>query len=205
MKILLHTCCGPCSIYPLAQLRRQGHQVFGYFHNPNIHPFREFKRRLAAMREFADRQKLDMIYDDDYGLRGYLRQVVNREEERCRICYAMRLAEVARLAAAEGYEAFSTTLLYSRYQNHGEIRRQGDELAARHNLTFYYEDFRSGWQEGIDQAIAMGLYRQPYCGCIYSEQERYDKKMRKKKSGISVTENQKAAAETGEGQESGTE
>lgn len=200
MKILLHTCCGPCSIYPLAQLRRQGHQVSGYFHNPNIHPFREFKKRLAAMREFADRQKLAMVYDGDYGLREYLRRVVNREEERCRICYAMRLAEVARLAEAEGYEAFSTTLLYSRYQNHGEIRRQGEELAAKHNLTFYYEDFRVGWQEGIDQAIAMGLYRQPYCGCIYSEQERYDKKMRKKKRGIPVTNRRQVVGDSEEGQ-----
>ncbi len=179
MKILLHTCCGPCAIYPLSRLRAQGHQVSGYFYNPNIHPFREFKKRLAALRIFADREGFEVVYDSNYGLREYLRKVVHREQERCRICYDMRLGEVARLAAEQGFEAFSTTLLYSRYQQHGEIRSQGEELAVRHGLVFHYEDFRQGWQEGIDRSIALELYRQPYCGCIYSEQERYDKKMRK--------------------------
>ena len=180
MKILLHTCCGPCSIYPLSRLREEGHQVTGFFYNPNIHPFREFKKRLASMRLLADQEDFEVIYDSNYGLKEYLRHVVFKEQERCRICYGMRLAEVARVAAAQGFEAFSTTLLYSRYQQHGEIRRQGEELAASHGLIFYYEDFRKGWQEGIDRSLAMDLYRQPYCGCIYSEQERYDKKMARK-------------------------
>lgn len=180
MKILLHTCCGPCSIYPLSRLREEGHQVTGFFYNPNIHPFREFKKRLAAMRLLAEREDLPVVYDSRYGLQEYLRQVVFKEEERCRICYAMRLSQVARAAAEQGFEAFSTTLLYSRYQQHGEICRQAEELAASHGLIFYYEDFRQGWQEGIDRSLAMDLYRQPYCGCIYSEQERYDKKMARK-------------------------
>ncbi|MEN8256869.1 MAG: epoxyqueuosine reductase QueH [Thermodesulfobacteriota bacterium] len=182
MKILLHTCCGPCSIYPLSQLRAQGHQVTGYFYNPNIHPFREFKKRLAAMRLFAAKEGLEVIYDVNYGLTEYLRQVVYNEKERCRICYGMRLAEVASLAAEKGFEAFTTSLLYSRYQQHAEIRKQSEDLAAKHGLVFLYEDFRQGWQEGIDASLAMDLYRQPYCGCIYSEQERYDKKMRKEKA-----------------------
>ncbi|MDA3785751.1 MAG: epoxyqueuosine reductase QueH, partial [Deltaproteobacteria bacterium] len=90
MKILLHTCCGPCAIYPLSRLREEGHQVTGFFYNPNIHPFREFKKRLAAMRLLAEREDLPVIYDSKYGLQEYLRQVVFKEEERCRICYAMR-------------------------------------------------------------------------------------------------------------------
>lgn len=182
MRILLHTCCGPCTIYPLARLRQQGHQVTGYFYNPNIHPFQEFTRRLAALRELATAAEFDVLYEERYGLQDFLRQVVFKEQERCGICYAMRLGEVARLAVAQGFDAFSTTLLYSRYQQHGEIRRQGEELAQRLGLIFHYEDFREGWQEGIDRSLAMGLYRQPYCGCIYSEQERYDKKMKKKKA-----------------------
>jgi hypothetical protein len=180
MKILLHTCCGPCTIYPLSRLRSQGHQVTGYFYNPNIHPFQEFTKRLAALRALATEEGFDVLYEERYGLQEYLRQVVFKERERCGICYAMRLAEVARLAVAQGFDAFSTTLLYSRYQQHDEIRRQGEELAHRLGLVFQYEDFREGWQEGIDRSRAMGLYRQPYCGCIYSEQERYDKKMKKK-------------------------
>ena len=134
------------------------------------------------MRLFADKEGLEVIYDDKYGLTEYLRQVVYNEKERCRICYKMRLAQVADLAAERGFEAFTTSLLYSRYQQHAEIRRQGEELAAKHGLVFLYEDFREGWQKGIDRSIAMDLYRQPYCGCIYSEQERYDKKMHKQKA-----------------------
>jgi hypothetical protein len=180
MKILLHTCCGPCSIYPLSRLREQGHHVSGYFYNPNIHPFQEFKKRLASMRVLAAKEDFAVTYDSTYGLKEYLRQVVYKEQERCGICYGLRLSEVARLAAEQGFDAFSSTLLYSRYQQHGEIRSQGEALAAQHGLVFFYEDFRQGWQEGIDRSLAMGLYRQPYCGCIYSEQERYDKKMGRK-------------------------
>ncbi len=182
MKVLVHTCCGPCSIYPVSRLREQGHQITGFFYNPNIHPFREFKKRLAAMRLFADKEGVEVIYEDKYGLTEYLRQVVYNEKERCRICYEMRLAKVAALAAEKGFEAFTTSLLYSRYQQHAEICRQGEALAAKHGLVFLYEDYREGWQEGIDRSIAMDLYRQPYCGCIYSEQERYDKKMHKQKA-----------------------
>ncbi len=82
-----------------------------------------------------------------------------------------------------GADGYSTTLLYSRYQNHQLIREKGEELAQKYGIDFYYEDFRQGWQKGIDGAIAMDIYRQPYCGCIYSEQERYDKKLRRRLRG----------------------
>jgi predicted adenine nucleotide alpha hydrolase (AANH) superfamily ATPase len=94
----------------------------------------------------------------------------------------MRLEQAARFAAANHYEAFSSTLLYSRYQNHALLRETGEKLAQRHGIAFYYEDFRRGWQEGISRSKELGLYRQPYCGCIYSEQERYDKAMRKRRN-----------------------
>ena len=77
-------------------------------------------------------------------------------------------------------DAFSTTLLYSRYQNHDLICSQSERLAEKYGVPFYYQDFRKGWQEGIDRSIEMGLYRQPYCGCIYSEQERYDNRWKKR-------------------------
>ena len=119
-------------------------------------------------------------YERQYGLRDYLRQVVFHEENRCRYCYAMRLRPTAERAMAIGADAFSSTLLYSRYQNHSLLRQQGEALAMELGIPFYYDDFRGGWQEGIDRSIEMGLYRQPYCGCIYSEQERYDKKWKKR-------------------------
>ncbi len=180
MQILLHVCCGPCTVYPLRRLREAGHEVTGYFHNPNIHPFREFKRRISALTEFASQVSFTVEIDRNYGLTEYLRRVVFHEDERCAICYDMRLERAAQQAKTVGAQAFSTTLLYSRYQRHDLIRRQGEELAEKYGIEFHYEDFRRGWQEGIDGAISMNLYRQPYCGCIYSEQERYDKKLRKR-------------------------
>ena len=180
MKILLHVCCGPCAVYPLKVLRDQGHSVEGYFYNPNIHPFREFKKRISALEEMAGKEKFQVNIDDNYGLTEYLRKVVFNETSRCSICYDMRLEQTAERARTEGVDAFSTTLLYSRYQNHDLIREKGEILARKYGVAFCYEDFRKGWQEGIDRSKSMGLYRQPYCGCIYSEQERYDRKLRKK-------------------------
>ncbi len=181
MKILMHLCCGPCTAYPLAVLRDQGHDVSGYFYNPNIHPFREFARRLAALKELAAGTGLGVAYVEEYGLTEYLRQVVHHEEKRCLLCYEMRLTAAARHARETGADAFTSSLLYSKYQQHALIRSAGERLAAEYGVAFYYQDFRIGWQQGIDMAVAMGLYRQPYCGCIYSERERYDPKLKKKR------------------------
>ncbi|MCI5222986.1 MAG: hypothetical protein D3924_10000 [Candidatus Electrothrix sp. AR4] len=180
MKILLHVCCGPCTVYPLEVLRQQGHEINGYFYNPNIHPYREFKRRVNALVELAEQKDFKVTIDRDYGLKEYLRKVVFHEKMRCSICYDMRLQAAAERAANEGFEAFTTTLLYSKYQNHNLMKKKGEALAKKYDIKFHYHDFREGWQQGIDESIAMNLYRQPYCGCIYSEQERYDKKFRRK-------------------------
>ena len=182
MKILLHVCCGPCTVYPLAFLRQQGHEVTGWFHNPNIHPYREFRQRIAALEDFARQTDFQVEIDHSYGLRDFLRRIVFHEElsSRCGLCYNMRLLPTAERAAAQGFDAFTSTLLYSKYQNHSLLRSKGHSLAAQFGCRFFYHDFREGWQQGIDESIAMNLYRQPYCGCIYSEQERYDKKMRGK-------------------------
>ena len=185
MSILLHICCGPCAIYPLEVLKEEGIKVQGYFYNPNIHPYREFYKRLEAAEQLASRVGLQLECNREYGLREYLRQVVFKEESRCGLCYDMRLLAVVEQAKKTGADAFSTTLLYSRYQNHELIRHKAEQLAAEHKIPFYYLDFRKGWQQGIDMSRAMGLYRQSYCGCIYSEQERYDRRFRKKKSGNS--------------------
>lgn len=179
MRILLHVCCGPCAIFPLRRLREQGHEVRGLFYNPNIHPFQEFRRRLDAVRQFARSTGCAVEIDDRYGLQDYLRQVVFHEQERCARCYEMRLVRTVEKAAADGFDGFTTTLLYSKYQNHRLLRERCEQLAEAHGVSFLYEDFRLGWQQGIDESISMGLYRQPYCGCIYSEQERYDKRMRR--------------------------
>jgi len=171
--ILLHTCCGPCTIYPLRTLRAQSWEVHGYFYNPNIHPFQEFERRLDTLRQLAVQQDLPLIVRSDYPLQEFLRKIVYREQDRCLICYSIRLEAVARLAKKSKFDAFTTTLLYSKRQNHDLIRAVARDAAQRYGVAFHYEDFRSGWKEGQEVARELGLYRQQYCGCIFSEKERF--------------------------------
>ena len=176
MKILLHLCCANCAIYPVKVLRARGEELTGYFFNHNIHPYREFRRRLETAQQYAAAVALPLLINDDYALDVFLARVAAAPQQRCTYCYTSRLEATARCAAAQGFTAFTTTLLYSRYQQHDLIRASGEALGQRYGLTFLYEDFRAGWQEGIDVSKGMGLYRQPYCGCIYSERDRYDRK-----------------------------
>ena len=173
MNILLHICCANCAIYPVDMLRRQQHEVTGFFYNHNIHPYQEFRKRLETTRDYADRVELPLVVHDDYRLDEFLAQVAQKPDERCHYCYQSRLREAAEQAHTIGADAFTTTLLYSRYQQHNAIIDYGQQLAAEFQLTFFYEDFRRGWNEGIKISKQMGLYRQQYCGCIYSERDRY--------------------------------
>ncbi|MBI4794615.1 MAG: epoxyqueuosine reductase QueH [Deltaproteobacteria bacterium] len=138
-----------------------------------LRPYQEFARRAAALEEYAASQNLPVIWDRAYDLERFLRQVVFREAERCRFCYHLRLSAAARTARGGNFDAFTTTLLYSKYQKHELIREIGEQVARETGLAFYYEDFRQGWQTGQTQSKELGLYRQQYCGCIYSERERY--------------------------------
>ncbi len=173
MKVLLHLCCGPCALYPLAVLRGEGMEVEGLFANHNIHPYQEFARRRDGAREMARLEGLALTVRDDYRLEEFLTNVAADPAARCGYCYASRLDLAARAARAGGYDAFTSSLFYSRYQDHELMRRQAEAAAARHGAPFLYRDFRPGWQEGIRRSKELGLYRQQYCGCIYSEKERY--------------------------------
>ncbi len=173
MNVLLHVCCGPCAIYPLQELRAQGMEVTGFFFNHNIHPYQEYKRRLEAAREFARQVGMELVCRDEYRLEEFLAAVAADPASRCGYCYASRLEAAAQAAAESGFDAYSSSLLYSRYQNHERIRELGEQFGERYGVKFVYDDFRRGWQEGIASSREMGLYRQPYCGCIYSEKDRY--------------------------------
>ena len=173
MKVLMHICCGPCAIYPTRVLREQGCHVRGYYFNPNIHPYQEFARRRDTLAAWAQQQDLPVIYSQDYDLEGFLRETVFRESERCRFCYLLRLESAAKVAKRGRFDALTTTLLYSKFQKHDLIVEIGREAARRNGLEFLYHDFREGWREGIRESKASGMYRQQYCGCIYSEKERY--------------------------------
>lgn len=173
MKTLLHICCANCAIYPVKALRERSGEVTGYFFNHNIHPYQEFRRRLDAVRQYATEVVLPLIVNDSYALDEFLANVAADPAQRCSYCYQSRLEATARYAAEHGFAAFSSSLLYSRYQQHDLIRARGEVLGQRYGVEFLYEDFRSGWQAGIVASKAMGLYRQQYCGCIYSERDRY--------------------------------
>jgi predicted adenine nucleotide alpha hydrolase (AANH) superfamily ATPase len=180
MSILLHVCCGPCLVFPAKVLEGEGTDFTCYFFNPNIHPYREFIKRLSSFKELADSRNYSYLIDRDYGLKMFLRQVVFNEDQRCKLCYQMRLGRAARLAAEQGHRGFSSTLLYSTYQNHALIKKQATLASESHSSPFFYHDFRVGWQQGIDESKACNLYRQSYCGCLFSEQERYDNRLKKR-------------------------
>jgi epoxyqueuosine reductase len=173
MKLLLHICCAPCSIYPIRVLRQDGYDISGFFFNNNIHPYTEYMRRQQALSLYARQIGLRLIISDIYDMEGFLRAVVFREADRCRYCYHDRLTGTARLAKRGKFDAFSSTLLYSKFQQHDTIRSIGEAVAQEIGIPFRYEDFRKGWKEGLHISREMGMYRQQYCGCIYSEKERY--------------------------------
>jgi hypothetical protein len=162
------------------RLRELGFAVEGYFYNPNIHPYKEFERRFKTAREFAEKVNLSITIDDDYKLKEWLTSALNAPNGRCMESYESRLSQAARFAKENGFDTFTSSLLVSPYQQHDVIRSVGERYAAEYGIKFFYDDFRLGWDEGVQISLDLELYRQPYCGCIFSEQERYDKKLRKR-------------------------
>lgn len=173
MKILMHICCSNCCLYPIEELTTKGIDVKGLWINPNIHPFTEYKLRLESLKKLEKTWNLDIEYIDNYGLREFLKTIVNREDNRCYLCYYMRLEETGKIAQKMGLQGFTTSLLVSPYQKHNLLINVGSEIAKKYSINFYYEDFRKGWHEGNKISKSLGLYRQKYCGCIFSEMERY--------------------------------
>jgi len=176
VSVLLHVCCGPCVVMPLEDLRERGFDVVGYFFNPNIHPYMEWKNRRDSAQDYAQRVGFELEVVPEYGLRRFLRSVVGREDDRCGFCYRWRLERTAQRARERGDEAFSSTLLVSPYQDREQLVAVGREAAAAQGLEFLEEDWRDCFREGLRRARELGLYMQKYCGCIYSEEERYLKK-----------------------------
>ena len=175
MKILLHICCAPCAIYPFKILRMEDLDIMGFFYKHNVHPYMECMKRLETLQSYAETIDLGIIYQEGYDLEGFLQNVVFRESERCSYCYYERLRSTALMAKRGKFDYYSTTLLYSKFQKHDKIKSMGEEIGKSVGVRFYYQDFRIGWKEGVEASKRLGLYRQHYCGCIYSEKERYFK------------------------------
>lgn len=187
MKILLHICCGNCAAYPFKLLKEEGHDYAGFWFNPNIHPYEEYSLRLDALKELAKKWAIDMHYTEDYNPAEYFRMFgiedlsrADRLEadkdvekvDRCKLCYELRLKKTAQEARQNGFDAFSTTLLISPYQDFEEITATGKELADKYNILFYLKDFRPYFRESQAMGKEIGLYRQKYCGCVFSREER---------------------------------
>ena len=178
MRILLHTCCSNCAIYPYEVLKNKGFDVVLFWYNPNIHPYTEYQLRLDSLKKLQKLWNLEVIYDADYSeFYKFLKLVSGREKERCEICYRIRLEKTAEKAKVIGITDFTTTLLVSPYQKFDKIIKIGMQISKNYNINFIAEDFRKGFRKAMNTAKELELYRQKYCGCIYSEAERYLKRI----------------------------
>lgn len=173
MKILIHTCCGPCLTVPFFELQGEG-EITAYFYNPNIHPSREYMHRLDSFIAFCLEENIDYklgLYEPV----KYFDQVDYHLPvgERCQNCYQLRLNETASFASKNGFQAITTTMLVSPYQDFEKIVELGKKIAADFKLSFIAQDFRQNYRHTIEESKKRNLYRQGYCGCIISEFERY--------------------------------
>ena len=180
LETLLHICCAPCSIHCIETLRSEGIEPVGFWYNPNIHPMAEYKMRKITLVEYAKSIGLRLEIRNEYGLREFIRGVYPDFDGRCGYCYRVRMEAAAAFAAEHGFSSFSTTLLISPYQQHERLREAGERAAAQYGVSFLYRDFRPYFREGQDRAKELGLYRQKYCGCIFSEEDRYAKRKKPK-------------------------
>lgn len=179
----MHTCCAPCSVYCIDSLRDENIEPTLFWYNPNIHPYIEYKTRRDCLKSYAEQVNAELIIKEEYGLDEFCRNVVDDIPGRCvNYCYPTRLGEAVRYAAEHGYEAFTTTLLVSPYQKHYQLRAVCEELSLLSGVKFLYRDFRVGFREGQQKARELGLYMQKYCGCIFSEEDRYQKQIARDQS-----------------------
>lgn len=173
MKTLMHICCAPCANRPIDLLRSEGTDVSGFWFNPNIHPVTEYRARKKCLEEYAKEIEMPLVMVNDYGLREFVQNVCDNIDGRCLYCYQTRMEETAKYAAENGFDSFTTSLLISPYQKHDAIRAIATEMGEKYNVEFLYRDFRPLFKDGQDFAREHGFYMQKYCGCIFSEEDRY--------------------------------
>ncbi|HEX9916739.1 MAG TPA: epoxyqueuosine reductase QueH [candidate division Zixibacteria bacterium] len=173
MKLLLHICCSCCLTYPFEKYKKNGVDLVGYWYNPNIHPYTEYRNRLKALKGFAKDVSFPVTYDESYELEKFLKGAMKDLNNRCLNCYLLRLEKTAKHAKEKGFDFFSTTLLISPHQKHKLIKEVGEKIADEVGVDFYYDDLRKGYDQARKMTREKGLYSQKYCGCIFSEKERY--------------------------------
>lgn len=173
MKTLLHICCAPCANQCIDILRTDGFELTGFWYNPNIHPFTEYRARRNCLREYARSVALPLLERDEYALRPFVREIAENIAGRCVKCYQMRLFSAAQTAAENGFDSFTSSLFISPYQQHDLLRETAEQAAAEYGVHFLYRDFRPYFRAGQERARELGMYMQKYCGCVFSEEERY--------------------------------
>lgn len=172
-KLLLHTCCAPCMVDCIDVLRElDEYDVTSFWYNHNIHPKVEYEARKNTLIDYCKQIDLPLVVEESYGMEDFIKTVVKEEYNekgiRCKMCYTKRMRETFRYAKENGFDAVCTTLLISPYQKHDLIKEICEELAKEYGVKFYYYDFRPGFRRGQNKAREIGLYRQKFCGCVYS-------------------------------------
>ena len=178
MKLLMHTCCAPCSIMCIESLRAEDIEPTLYWYNPNIHPATEYKMRKNTLVDYAKSIDVKLLINNEYGLRHFINELGGdfSSPARCSVCYRLRLDETARFAAENGFTHFTSTLFVSPYQNHELMIATAEAAAQKHGVEFLHRDFRPYFKEGQERARELELYMQKFCGCIFSEEDRYIKR-----------------------------
>ncbi len=176
MRTLLHICCAPCANQCIEVLRTDKIEVTGFWFNPNIHPFTQYRESRNCLRQYAQTIDLGLIEKNDYALRPFIRAVAEDIENRCGKCYEIRLFEAAKQAKEGGFDSFTSSLFISPYQNHELMRETAERAASEFGVEFLYRDFRPYFRAGQEFAREQGFYMQKYCGCVFSEEERYVKR-----------------------------
>ncbi|OGO24232.1 MAG: hypothetical protein A2144_13645 [Chloroflexi bacterium RBG_16_50_9] len=172
-SVLIHVCCAHCAAYTVDYWRQQGYEVSALWYNPNIHPYLEHQQRLESIRSLAGETNLPLIVAEGYDMMEYFRRVVGHEAQRCQYCYHLRLSHTAAVARQQGFNAFTSTLLISPQQKHDILRETGNQIADEQGIEFLYADLRKRYSDSRHLTKPLNLYRQQYCGCLYSEWERY--------------------------------
>ena len=180
-NILLHCCCAPCTVSCAEPLQQEGFNVTAFWFNPNIHPFKEYEARRDCLIDYMNELNIPLKVKEDYGLREFVKNVADDIDGRCVYCYTHRLYETAKFAKENGFDGFTSTLFASLYQNHELMKAAAQRFAYEFGIEFLYRDFRPNFRQGNQKAREKGFYMQKYCGCVFSEEDRYQKQITKDK------------------------
>ena len=176
-RVLLHICCAPDATYPFFYLNGRHYRVTGFFYNPNIHPITEYKKRLKEIVRFSNIVKMPLIIGE-YDVKDWFEYIKGTEQEpeggkRCYLCYKMRLEKTVQVAKKRGFDYFTTTLSISPHKRSDWIFEIGENLEKKYGVKFLKANFkkRNGFKSSVILSRYYKMYRQNYCGCVFSKRD----------------------------------